>query len=112
MRLEQEEQIIHEEQDEILKQQEELRDRAIKNESERRAALYFKKNKKEIDRLKKHASDSLITNNKDGYIYSIRKLRKISFQKPLSDSVLESLYITSKEKVDELIRTELEKENQ
>lgn len=111
MTSEQEEQLIHEETDEIIQKQEEIRQQAIKTESERRSALYFKKNKKEIDRLKKHASDSLITNNKDGYIYSIRKLRKITFQKPLSDDVLKSLFITSKEKVDELIRTELEKEN-
>lgn len=68
------------------------------------AERHMKKYKKEIDRLKQHAEDCLITNNKDGYIYAIDKLRQLTFKKKLDYKTMESLYITSKEKVDEIIR--------
>lgn len=68
------------------------------------ADKYIKKHKKEISRLREHATNCLIANNKNGYIYAISKLRVIMKKSVLDKDTLNSLYITSKEKVDDIIR--------
>ncbi|AGN30118.1 hypothetical protein VPFG_00116 [Vibrio phage nt-1] len=72
----------------------------IEKEAQRR----IKKNSREIKRLRKHAEKCLIEDNKDGYIYAIRKLRSITGQ-PVADDVLETLWKTSRDQVLTIIRS-------
>ena len=72
----------------------ESRKKIIEKEANKR----IKKNRREISRLRKHAENCLIDDNKAGYMYSIGKLRKITGQ-VVSEEVLETLYKTSREQV-------------
>lgn len=67
------------------------------------ADKHHRKHGKEIKRLSDHARDCLITNNKDGYIYSIEKLRLISMQPKLDLETLETLFLTSKQQTDKIL---------
>lgn len=59
-------------------------------------ARYLKKNKKEMRRLENHAKESLIVGNRDGYIYSLNKLRKLTGRAPVSRKQAEEMYRQSK----------------
>lgn len=48
----------------------------IEHEAKTKADKFLKKNKREIDRLKKHAEKSLLIDNFEGYAYAINKLRE------------------------------------
>ncbi|AUR85830.1 coil containing protein [Vibrio phage 1.081.O._10N.286.52.C2] len=72
----------------------EQRDAMVKKEANRR----IKKNQREITRLRKHAEECLISNNKAGYIYAIGKLRAFTGQS-VAEDVLEVLWTTSREQV-------------
>lgn len=76
-------------------------------EAQKRADKVIKKNKRELDRLRKHANHCLLTLNKDGYIYSIGKIRQI-IKKPLSYDELGVLYDTSLERIVQLARELIE----
>ena len=69
--------------------------------AEKRAAKILKKNKREIDRLQKHAEECLFSMNREGYIYAIGKIRTI-IRKPLSHEALGVLFDTSVERLIEL----------
>ncbi len=71
---------------------------------EKEAKRRIKKNSREIKRLHKHAEKCLIDDNKDGYIYAIRKLRSITGQN-VGDDVLETLWQTSRDQVLTIIRS-------
>jgi len=64
----------------------------------------LKKNKREIDRLKKHGQMCLVSGNRDGYIYAINKLRGIYRQTPVDKQTGDTLYETSRQQLIELIR--------
>jgi ribosome recycling factor len=77
----------------------------IDNIQEERQALLKKqankiirKNRREIKRIRKHAENCLFDNNKEGYIYSIGKLRKLTGN-VVSTPILESLWKTSREEI-------------
>lgn len=70
---------------------------------EKLAKKHYKKHEKEIKRLSSHSRDCLITANKEGYIYSIEKLRFISQQPKLDRETLETLYLTSKQQTDKIL---------
>lgn len=80
------------ENEKLTQEQKEFRDRMFKK--------IFTKNRREITRLEKHAKHCLITNNKDGYIYAIGKLRKIVGKGEIDQQTAESLWLTSKERLD------------
>ncbi|ALY07124.1 hypothetical protein VmeM32_00137 [Vibrio phage vB_VmeM-32] len=75
------------------------------NELQQKAlARYLKRNKKEIRRLEKHAKESLIVGNRDGYIYSLNKLRKLAGRASVSREQAEEMYRQSKIVTDTAIR--------
>lgn len=69
---------------------------------EKLAHKRIKKMSREIKRLEKHAQACLLADNKEGYIYSIGKLRGI-INKPVTRDVMESLYKTSREEALKII---------
>lgn len=69
-----------------------------KDTVEREAKKRVRKNRFEIRRLNKHATQCLIDGNKDGYIYAIGKLRSITGQS-VSVDILETLWQTSYDQV-------------
>lgn len=71
--------------------------------ADKRAKKILKKNKREIDRLKKHAENCLYNLNRDGYIYAIGKIREI-IRKPMNEEALGALYDTSVERIIELAK--------
>ncbi|CAL9965603.1 hypothetical protein VPHD480_0104 [Vibrio phage D480] len=82
---------------EYLEKLKQHRQETIEREANRR----IKKNKREIKRLHKHAQECLINDNKDGYIYAIGKLRKLTGH-VVGDDVLETLWQTSREQVQKI----------
>ncbi|CAM0044558.1 hypothetical protein VPHF86_0098 [Vibrio phage F86] len=68
------------------------------HEIEKEANRRVRKNKREIARLRKHAEACLFSENKEGYIYAIGKLREFTGN-PVSRDVLETLWETSHEQV-------------
>ena len=75
--------------------------------AEKRAAKILKKNKREIDRLTKHAEKCLFEMNREGYIYAIGKVRTI-IRNPMSHEALGALYDTSIERLIELANEAIE----
>lgn len=63
----------------------------------------IKKQSREIARLRERAELALLTNEKEPYIYAIGKLRAI-IDKPVSRDVLETLWTTSREQVEVLVK--------
>ena len=76
---------------------------ATHKEAERQGKKVFQKNKREMSRLENLAHDALHENKPESYKYAIAKLRKITLQKTLDADVLQSLWVTSKERYDQLI---------
>ncbi|AUE22571.1 hypothetical protein Ah1_00030 [Aeromonas phage Ah1] len=96
------ESVIAEDQREI-EEAKEREQAAIKSMVEKKSKKYLAKNRKEIERLRLHAEECLHVCNKDGYIYAIEKLRVLTLQKPIARDVLESLWMSSKQRYDELV---------
>lgn len=65
---------------------------------------YNKKHGKEIARLKSWAEECLFTCNREGYKYAIGKLRVLHKQSVLPDDVMDSLFVTSKERLDAIVK--------
>ena len=72
-------------------------EKAASKEAHRRV----KKNQKEITRLNNWATQALISNHKERYIYAISKLRKM-INKEVSDDILETLWKTSREQYEKI----------
>lgn len=73
----------------------------LQNDAKIRLMKVMRKNRREIKRLNDHATECLISNNKDGYKYAINKIRSIA---GLSDNnQLDVLWETSRERVIQLI---------
>ncbi|BES53229.1 hypothetical protein [Aeromonas phage phiWae14] len=89
--------------DEIETEIKERQEKVLRELAEKRAKKHLAKNAREIERLKQHAEECLHVCNKDGYIYAISKLRKITMQSVLDKDVLESLWMSSKQRYDELV---------
>ncbi|EQA7786751.1 DUF2654 domain-containing protein [Acinetobacter baumannii] len=70
--------------------------RKLENDAKRKADKLIKKNKRELERLKKHAGECLITNNFDGYSYAIKKLRKF-YRQPYNDELIKLMWNSSRE---------------
>lgn len=64
---------------------------------------HMKQNGREINRLKNHMYECLITNNINGYVYALEKIRRLCLQSALPVDVMESMYRSSKMSVDELV---------
>ncbi|QAX98607.1 hypothetical protein AsFcp4_185 [Aeromonas phage AsFcp_4] len=104
-------QLIDQDQKEINEAKE--REQAlIKSMVEKKSKKYLAKHGKEIKRLREHAEECLHVCNKDGYIYAIEKLRVLTMQKPIERSVLESLWLSSKQRYDELVMEAYAKVNE
>ena len=71
---------------------------ATETNAKKEAIRRVNKQKREISRLQKHANECLLLGNKEGYLYSVDKLRGI-INKRVPRSVLEALYRTSRELV-------------
>ncbi|QHJ78893.1 MAG: hypothetical protein [Caudoviricetes sp.] len=69
----------------------------------KRLQKQLKRNKREIERLGLLAKEALINNNKDSYLYAIGKVRKL-VGKPVSDDIMDSLWVTSRERVVQMIQ--------
>lgn len=63
----------------------------------------LKKDKREVKRLEKLATEALITGNKESYIYVVRKMRE-AIGKTVTEDVLEMLYNTSRDEVLKLFK--------
>ncbi|ADI96346.1 a-gt.4 conserved hypothetical protein [Acinetobacter phage Ac42] len=82
-----------------------IQDEWVQKEAKRRATKILKKNKREIERLKKHAENCLLTGNKEGYIYAINKLRDIYHRPKLKRTELEFMWNTSYGAAQDIIKT-------
>lgn len=83
----------------------EVEDPAIRKAADR----YYRKNAKEIKRLQEHAEWALLVNNSAAYVYAIDKLRSLSMQPKLDAETMQSLWLTSKERFDEIMREAIRK---
>ncbi|AZU98671.1 hypothetical protein ABNavy71_106 [Acinetobacter phage AB-Navy71] len=68
----------------------------IEAQARQKAEKLIKKNKRELDRLKRHAAECLEKNNKTGYIYAIKKLRDF-YRQPYTDELVESMWKSSRQ---------------
>lgn len=95
LRKELSEQGYNEEQlDEIVSAQE--------NQANALAQKIYRKNKREIDRLTKHASVAVLENNLPAYEYAIKKVRTI-LRQPFNDEIIVTGWQTTRAQVWELL---------
>lgn len=62
----------------------------------KQAQKILKKNKREIERLKKHAGECLIKNEYFGYSYAIKKLRDF-YKQPYNEDLIKSMWNSSRQ---------------
>lgn len=62
----------------------------------KQAQKILKKNKREIERLKKHAGECLIKNEYFGYSYAIKKLRDF-YKQPYNEDLIKSMWDSSRQ---------------
>ena len=75
----------------------------IVSAAEKKASKHLKKHKTEIARLKRHAHDCVMSNNFEGYKYSILKLRKLYKIKNPGNTSIRDLWLGTRESVGFLI---------
>lgn len=78
---------------------------------QKRAQKVLSKNKREIQRLEKLGHEALAYGNAESYKYAVGKIRQI-IGKPVDDDILETLWITSREQILNLIHAGTEAEKQ
>ena len=69
----------------------------------KKAKKHLHVNRHEIKRLETLAEKALIENLPESYKYCISRLREISLQQQLPSDVMQMMWLTSKERIDELI---------
>lgn len=69
--------------------------RRLEERAGKQANRLIRKNKRELDRLKKHAGNCLITNNKAGYCYALKKLRDF-YRQPYNEELIEAMWNSSR----------------
>ncbi|ASZ76320.1 hypothetical protein [Proteus phage PM2] len=77
-------------------------EKRLQAEAEKRAEKILKKNKREINRLKTLYEESLLSGNKEQFIYALGKLRKI-YKQSTERGVLEYCYETSRKAMFKII---------
>ncbi|AKA61917.1 hypothetical protein Pm5461_055 [Proteus phage vB_PmiM_Pm5461] len=77
-------------------------EKRLQAEAEKRAEKILKKNKREINRLKTLYEESLLSGNKEQFIYALGKLRKI-YKQSTEHGVLEYCYETSRKAMFKII---------
>lgn len=75
----------------------------IEKQARKKAEKILKKNKREIDRLKKHAENCLISGNKDGYCYAIKKLRDF-YKQPYTNELVDSMWRSSRAAMFDIVK--------
>lgn len=65
-------------------------------QASKQAQKILKKNKREIERLKKHAGECLIKNEYFGYSYAIKKLRDF-YKQPYNEDLIKSMWNSSRQ---------------
>lgn len=83
----------------------EIIQKRIESSARNRADKLIRKNKRELDRLKKHAAECLYDGNFDGYSYAIRKLRDF-YRQPYTDELIVQMWNSSNAAIVDLIRSE------
>lgn len=76
----------------------------VRKLAEKEAARILRKNKREIERLKKHGQMCLVSCNIPGYVYAINKLRGIYKQPLLTEEAGKVMFETSRARLIELIK--------
>lgn len=82
----------------------------LEQEAIKKANKIIKKNKRELQRLQKHAEKCLLELNKVGYIYSVGKIRTI-IRQPMTDEQLSMMYETSVQSLVEMVKEQLTKKD-
>lgn len=77
--------------------------RRIEADAKRKADKILKKNKREIERLKKHAGECLIKGEKFGYCYAIKKLRTF-YKQPYTEELIEQMWNSSSGALADIIK--------
>lgn len=72
-------------------------------EATKKANKILKKNKREIERLKRHAELCIYNNNYFGYSYAIKKLRDF-YKQPYTEELIKTMWTTTRETLLESIR--------
>lgn len=72
-------------------------------EATKQAQKRLKTNRRELERLKKHAEKCLIENNFVGYSYAIKKLRDI-YKQPYTEELVRSMWNTSRQALFDLVK--------
>lgn len=67
----------------------------IEAKAKAKAEKFLKKNRREIARLKKHAGECLLKNEKFGYCYAIKKLRDF-YKQPYTEELIEQMWNSSR----------------
>lgn len=75
---------------------------AQENQANARAQKIYRKNKREIDRLNKHAAGAVLENNFPAYEYAIKKVRTI-LRQPYTDYLIQTGWQTTRAQVWEII---------
>lgn len=68
----------------------------------------LRKNRREIERLNKHAQGAVLENNYEAYAYAIRKLRGI-YRQPFTEELIQIGWQTTRKQVWELINAQTSK---
>ncbi|QFR55920.1 hypothetical protein JC221_274, partial [Yersinia phage JC221] len=66
----------------------ELTDTPVYDQALRKAEKFLKKNRREWKRLHKHAEEALFDNNKDQYVYAIKKMRDM-LRQPYTEELID-----------------------
>lgn len=79
--------LLDDEQGEVIQER-------IESSARNRADKLIRKNKRELDRLKKHAGECLLEDNFQGYSYAIKKLRDF-YRQPYTDELILQMWNSS-----------------
>lgn len=80
---------------------ESLKGSRVEQEALRKAQKYMRKNRAEWKRLHKHAENALFDGNKAQYVYAIKKMRDM-LKQPYNDELIETMWITSNQQLNDL----------
>jgi len=80
----------------------ELENSPIYDQATKQAAKFMRRNRREWKRLHQHAENALWEGNKEQYAYAIKKMRDM-LKQPYNDALIETMWISSKRALTDLV---------
>jgi len=81
----------------------ELENSPIYDQATKQAAKFMRRNRREWKRLHQHAETALWEGNKEQYCYAIKKMRDM-LKQPYNDALIETLWVSNKQALSDLVR--------